>query len=263
MSSVFAFLASLALAGAPAKPAFSNVSLQSADGHLLAASIGIPKAAKYGVVLVHQGGRNKEDWLSIADKLYGDGVAVIAVDLRGHGGSAPLAQSPPAPADYAAMVGDVRAAIDRLEAEKITRVAVVGAELGANLGINAALEEGAVAMVAMLSPGLDYKGVITSDAVKRYGGRTLLIVAAADDTYSAKSAAILDGSAQGTHEFRLLEAGGRGMKMLSAEPALEGWLVGWIGTHWTTGESAPVKAVPVISTTPLSTSAPAVTPTPQ
>ncbi len=263
MPSVCAFLVSLALAGAPAKSSFNTVTLTSADGHVLSASLGLPKAAKYGVVLVHQGGRNKEDWLSIADKLYGDGVAVIAVDLRGHGASAPLAQSPPTPADYAAMVGDVRAAIDRLEAEKITRLAVVGAELGANLVINAALDESAVVIVAMLSPGLDYKGVITSDAVKRYGPRTLLLVAAADDTYGAKSAAILDGSAQGQHEFRLLEAGGRGMKMLSAEPALEGWLVGWIGTHWSTGESAPTKAVPVISTTPISTTAPAVTPTPQ
>jgi len=263
MPSVFALLASVALAGAPSKPTFTNVSLQSADGHVLAASLGVPKAAKYGVVLVHQGGRNKEDWLSIADKLYGDGVAVIAVDLRGHGASAPLAESPPVPADYAAMVGDVRAAIDRLEAEKVTRVAVVGAELGANLGINAALDEDSVAIVAMLSPGLDYKGVITSDAVKRYGGRTLLIVAASDDTYGAKSAAILDGTAQGIHEFRLLESGGRGMKMLSAEPALEGWLVGWIGTHWSSGEAAPARAVPAIPTTPLSTSAPAVTPPPQ
>ena len=157
------------------------------------------------------------------------------------------------------MVSDVKAAVERLRREQVGEIAIVGVELGANLAINAAIDEPRVVSVVMVSPGLDYQGVITTDAVKRFGSRSLLVVAAADDAYSARSAGILNDAATGVHEFRLLETGGRGMKLVGSEPALEGWLAGWVSTHWSAPATAPA-ATAVAPTTvggaPLETSAP-------
>lgn len=255
------FLVMLAGAATP-RPALTSAVLAAADGAQLATIESLPRGAQRGVVLVHQAKRNKEDWWTLAERFARAGYAVVAVDLRGHGGSASASPAELGRADYAAMVSDVRAAVDHLENHAVREVAVVGVELGANLAINAAVEEPAVVSVVMVSPGLDYQGVITTDAVKRYGPRSLLLVAAADDPYSAKSAGILDASATGAHEFRLLETGGRGMKLVGSEPALEGWLAGWVSTHWAASAPAPSTAAPAatLGTTPMETAAPTLGP---
>lgn len=252
----FAATAGAATAGL-AFPAATSVT--AADGVALAASWGVPNKATRGVVLVHQSGRNKEDFSSLGAALARDGNAVIAVDLRGHGGNVPAGATAPelAPADYAAMIGDVRAAAQALAGKGVKTFSFVGAELGANLVLNAAVDDPAVASVVLLSPGLDYKGIIASDATYRYGKRSLLLVASDDDTYGSKSAGLLAGRAQGPHEYRLLEGAGKGIKMFNREAALEGYVVGWIGSHWVLPqEAAPapsgtidVKATPV-SVTP-------------
>ena len=212
----------------------ATTSVIAADGATLSASWGVPNKASRGVVLVHQSGRNKEDFAGLAAALVRDGNAVITLDLRGHGGNVPTGKQAPelTQTDYAAMVGDVRSAAQALVAKGAKTLSFVGAELGANLVLNAAVDDSSVVSVVLLSPGLDYKGIITSDATYRYGRRSLLFVASDDDVYGAKSAGILAGRAQGPHEFRLLEGAGKGVRMFNREPALEGYVVGWIGSHW-------------------------------
>jgi pimeloyl-ACP methyl ester carboxylesterase len=237
--------ATLALAGgggkAPAKSANAwptAAKVTTEDGVALAATVALPAGAQRGVVLLHMNGRNKEDWNSMGDKLARTGVAVAAVDLREHGASLPAGATADRTAeDYAAMAKDARAAVKLLLDHGVGAVIVVGAELGANLAINAAVEEPKVAGVVMLSPGMEIKGVIATDAVQRYGKRPLLLVTSQDDTYSARSSANLDRLAQGDHALHILENAGKGTIMFNREPALEGYVVGWINTHW-----APVEA---------------------
>ena len=235
----FLLLAAAALASAGLSYP-TAVALKAADGTALAAAWGVPAKSAHGVVLVHQYGRNKEDWQFLAQELVRDGNAVIAVDLRGHGQSVGAVPRDLSPADFAAMQLDVRAAVAQLRGKGVSKFSLVGAELGANLAINVAVDEPGVVSAVMLSPGLDYRGVIAGDSVKRYGNRPLLLVASADDAYAARSAGVLDTTAVGEHEFRLLDGAGRGTKMLNREPALQGWLVGWIKAHW----SPPPPATP-------------------
>ncbi len=235
----------------------SPVVVTAADGTKLAASWGVPQRADRGVVLVHAYGRNKEDWWTLGDKLYRDGNAVITLDLRGHGANA---VSPPreiTQADRQAMIGDVAAAVAQLERRGVKQVALVGAEFGANLAANVAVDTPQVASMVLLSPGLVYQGIIVSDAPVRYGNRPMALVAGTDDAYGARSAGVLDAAAIGAHELRLLEGAGKGMKMLSREPSLEGWIVGWIATHWepaaASARPAPISGVPKVITMPTIT----------
>lgn len=227
---ILAAVVSAALAAGLGFPAATTV--VGADGTKLAAAWGVPAKSTRGVLFLHQSGRTKEDWSFLADKLYHDGNVVLTLDLRGHGANKARPPVELTPADYQAMQGDVTAALAVLKAKGVKQVSLVGAEVGANLAINAAMADPAVVSVVLLSPGMEQKGIIASDAVSRYGKRPLLLIAALDDPYGAHSAAALDGTALGEHELRLIETGGKGVKMLNQDPSLEGWIVGWIGRHW-------------------------------
>ncbi len=223
----------IAAAFAAAGVAFPTAAtVTTAEGTKLAAVWGIPAKSTRGVVLVHPYGRNKEDWQFLGEKLYRDGTAVLAVDLRGHGANVVGSATELSPADFQAMVGDVASAVATLQARGVSKISLVGAELGANLVVNVAVDNPAVVSLVLLSPGMEYKGIIAADAVKRYGNRPVALVAGTDDIYGARSAAALDASAVGEHVFRLLDGAGKGTKMLNREPSLEGWIVGWIATHW-------------------------------
>lgn len=215
-------------------------SVTTADGVQLAASMAVPAKASRGVLLLHQDGRGKEDWDSLGRRLHHSGYAVLAVDLRTQGANA-TADRPTTAEDYAAMQADVASAITLLKSKGVVDLCIVGAELGANLAVNAALPEPGVASLVLLSPSLEVRGIIASDAVPRYGARSLLLVAGEDDRAGARAAGVLDSRALGVHELRLLERGGRGVQLLLRDPSLEGVIAGWIGTHW---DAKPVVEAP-------------------
>ena len=169
MGLLFALLTAVTFA-ATALPFPSTVTLTAADGVTLQASLGVPPKATQGVVFVHMAGRNKEDWLPVAEKFYRQGLAVITLDLRGHGANTrpPVALTG---ADWVAMLGDVRAAVAELHNRGAERVSLIGAEVGANLVINVAAGDPTVASVVLLSPGLNYQGIASGEAARRYAAR--------------------------------------------------------------------------------------------
>lgn len=236
----------------------TQVTLKAADGVSLHAVYGAPGKAVNGVVFVHMAGRSKEDWQLLAEKLYRADTQVLAIDLRGHGAN--VSPGAPAPTAYGPMIADVRAAVDYLHARGCTSVTLVGAELGANLAINEAADDPSIRNVVMLSPGIDVKGVITTDAVKRYGARPLMIVASEGDVYSARSANALDRVAQGAHQVRMYDKTARGTSLLNQEPSLESLVIGWIQSHWAPLDVArpPAAAGPEIKVdvAPIETSGP-------
>ncbi|MFZ5479687.1 MAG: alpha/beta hydrolase [Myxococcota bacterium] len=240
-------------APAPAAVWPAAIALSASDGKPVPAVWGAPAKSDRGVVLVHQSGGAKEDWLAFGDKLFRGGLLVVAVDLRNKGVAADNAAALP-------MIEDVKAGIAHLRAKGATRIAVVGAELGANIALNLAADDPGVASVALLSPGMDYKGIITPDAIKRYGARPALFVASKDDAYGARSAQALDGQAQGPHQLVIFEAAGKGTKMFNREPSLEGTLLGFVQSGWVAPAAAPPKAaapaVKVDAATGLETSGP-------
>lgn len=220
--SLRAIVLALALCAPPALA--GSVSLSTDDGVKLAGqSWG---SGSKGVLLVHEDGRDHSTWGTFAERLSGAGFRVLAVDLRGHGGSttpAPLAE-----ADYQAMVADVDAGVAWLKANGASDVMVVGAALGANVALNAATDNPDIHNVVMLSPALNANGVKVSGAIGSYGDRPLLLVAAETDAMSVKTAGFLQGKAAGSTRFEQYPGSETGSRMLNAVPDLENLIVGWL-----------------------------------
>jgi pimeloyl-ACP methyl ester carboxylesterase len=205
--------------------AATTVPLEAMDGKRLSALVEKVPQSKKGVVLVHMDGRSGADWSALATRLAKSQMTAIAPDLRGHGRS--KTDTPTlAEADYAAMVQDVEAAVVWLRKNGATEVSCVGASLGANLCLAAAARDPSIVNLVLLSPGLNHHGVRAS--MDGYGDRPVLFVASADDTYSAKTVAILEPKAIGQHHSEVYAHAGQGTKMLSAEASLEGTIVSWL-----------------------------------
>lgn len=236
MALLFALLSAVALAAGTAFP--TRIVLTTTDGHALHADVGVPAKAVNGVVFVHMAGRNKEDWHAVANNLYRQGLSVLTLDLRGHGANVAATAPALTGADWIAMVGDVQAGVAELRKRGAERVALVGAEAGANLALIAAADDPKIASVALLSPGLEYKGLASGVPAKRYGPRPIFYAASQDDAYGLRSATALDSVATGPHTLTVFEKAGKGTSMFNREPTLESLLLGFLNTSWTAASTA-------------------------
>ena len=84
-----------------------------------------------------------------------------------------------------------------------------------------------VAVVPLLSPSTDYRGLRIEGAVRKYGARPLLLVASDDDPYASRSARELQKAGTGTREIVVLSGAGHGTNMLARAPDLTRVLVDW------------------------------------
>jgi pimeloyl-ACP methyl ester carboxylesterase len=217
-------LLSLFLGAAEASAAHT---LTAADGGSVHAVVTEVKGSPKGVVLAHMLGRDSSDWVSLAKRLESAKLSSIAIDLRGHGKSAGAGETLEA-SDYPAMLEDLKAAAAWLRKRGITEVSCVGASIGANLCAQLGAADPDIVNVVLLSPGLNYKGVTSGAALKAYGNRPVLIVAAEDDRFGPRNADALEGIAQGQVHYELLPEGGHGTKMLTRASNLESLVMSWL-----------------------------------
>ena len=61
---------------------------------------------------------------------------------------------------------------------------LAGASIGANLAVLAAADDPTVRSLALLSVGLDYRGLRLEAALKKFGARPALLVASQEDPYA-------------------------------------------------------------------------------
>jgi dienelactone hydrolase len=111
------------------------------------------------------------------------------------------------------------------------RTAVIGASIGSNMALRTGANVPDIKTVALLSPGLDYRRVTTDDAIIQYGERPILIVASADDTYSADSSRTLAEMALSEATLHMYETAGHGTNMFAPEPELTQMLLDWLNQH--------------------------------
>jgi pimeloyl-ACP methyl ester carboxylesterase len=218
-----------ALAMAFAVPAMADtIGLTTADGVQIGATT--YGSGDNGVVLIHGKGGTAADWSHFGERLATRGFHVVAVDLRGHGTSAGAAEL--TAETYPLMVADVHAAAVWLRENGAAKVHLVGDEFGANLAVQAAAADTEINDIALLSAGMNLEGVATPAAMETYGARPALVVASAGDSYSARSASVLEGKAAGPVYLEILVGEAKGVRMLTRDPQLEGKLVAWLnGTY--------------------------------
>ncbi|MBI4457918.1 alpha/beta fold hydrolase, partial [Candidatus Uhrbacteria bacterium] len=164
-----------------------TVAFTTSDGVTIAGSLFIGPAGGPAALLLHMMPKTKESWAPLAEALVGAGFgSVLAIDLRGHGeslrqGDRRLDYKNFSDAEHQAKMLDVEAAVEWLMKERgarLDRAVIVGASIGANLAIRFAADHPEVPAVAALSPGLDYRGVTTADAVARLRPKQAFFLAA-------------------------------------------------------------------------------------
>lgn len=214
-----------------------RVSIETADGVSLIGDWYEGPAGAPVALLLHMMPADRTSWRNFSGFLLAADWSALAIDLRGHGESTvssggPLDYRSFTDEDHQASMGDLEAAIRWLEARGVakTRIALVGASIGANLSIAYASEHVAIPAVAALSPGLDYRGITTDDKVARFRvGQSLLLAASAADERSAVCVRSLKERKADATALEFQDAG-HGTDMLERAPGLIDDLVGWLKT---------------------------------
>ena len=205
----------------PAEP--GPALFNAADGTPLAATFYPPVSQPApGVLLLHMLGGSKADWEPVARTMQQQGLAVLAMDLRGHGQSGGAQ-------DWTKAPGDVRAGWDWMVSRPevdAKRSAIVGASIGANLALIVGANNPDVVTVVALSPGQDFRGLQPAGVLKNFGERPVLLVASQDDGYSYDSVRQMVSLAP-LGEAYYFAAAGHGTFMFS-DPSLEPLIIDWL-----------------------------------
>ena len=200
------------------------------------------------VVLLHGLATNRDEWSGFASLLQRNGIAALAIDLRGHGESTRrlTAQGPElvdyhkfTPHDFQDMLLDVNAATDWLCSTNQpginkNRIGIVGANLGANIALRYTMFNEDLAALVLLSPGLNYKDVRTDDAMQKLGAVPLRIAVSQYDAFAFESSKRLieirkeTGHASDTNALIICTGNLHGANMLKGVKDLPTILLDWL-----------------------------------
>jgi pimeloyl-ACP methyl ester carboxylesterase len=204
------------------------VQFAAPDGLVIASTLyPAPVRPAPTVLLLHMAGSNRTAWNPLAQQLQATGFNVVAIDLRGHGDTGGAVDWVKAQQDISAVLTQLNTlpGVDR------QRIFIVGASIGANLGLNICAVTLNCKAAVLLSPALDYQGIKTADAMARYAGRPILIVASRNDALGGADSTTLDKLAQGEHKLQIYDGSGHGTTLLSAHPDLIVLIVEWLAAH--------------------------------
>ncbi len=222
-------LAACVLTCAAAALERENLELTASDGMKLSGFF-VKGGGEKGpaVVLLHMLGGDKENWEEILEQylLPQTSFSYLAIDLRGHGGSAVKGERRLSPAslsesDFRDMLKDVEAAVKYLRGRDDVdgdRIAVVGASIGANLAVNYAARDTGIKGAALLSGALDYRGVTTAGAIADCGARPLFFAACREDAQAGADLDRMVNLAKGKKTVRVFAGNLHGTRMFGNVP---------------------------------------------
>jgi len=222
------------LSGCTKRGDFVEVNFETDDGFVIYGDFYQPENPNgKALILLHMLRTDKSHWTEFAQRLKERGYYVLAIDLRGHGKSIEkngkrITWQEFDENDFKNMVLDVKAAKIFLIEKNIDSksIGIVGASIGANTALNYAVSDEEIRVIALLSPGLDYRGVKTEEAMKIYD-RPVFIAASKEDEPAASSSLKLYELAVGTKELKIYENAGHGTRMF-ANTNLMKVLIEWL-----------------------------------
>jgi pimeloyl-ACP methyl ester carboxylesterase len=223
-----------------------KVSFLTDDGVLIAGTYYSPSlshqmAPTNAIILLHMLGRDRNDWNTFASELSNrsNGFAVLSIDLRGHGESInqngkTISFQSFTPDDFNKMVLDVKAAKQFLVTQKSinpTNIAIVGASIGANVGLKYAASDPSIKAVVLLSPGLNYKGVTTSDSIRKYANPVYIATAGRDPIAGSDPQTLCSMIHCDNHLKVYQNSNSHGTDMFSdssLNPSLDNLIISWL-----------------------------------
>lgn len=182
------------------------------------------------VLCLHQWRSDRSSFASLATALQSAGMTVLAIDMRGYGGSTKTSAGKSIRPDRRA-VADIKAAMLFLRGHaKVdpARIGIVGASYGSSNAIIYAAGDAAVRAAVLLSPGLNYYNELpTEEPVRKYKGRPLLVAASSEDLRSVETVEEyrkIDPSI----EVKMYPNAGHGTDILDAGVGLEGIIISFL-----------------------------------
>jgi dienelactone hydrolase len=224
----------------PADTTPREVTLDSAGGAKIAGTFyPAARASSPALLMLHQWMSDRHSYDDLAKRMQAKGFAVLTIDGRGFGESVKTADGQaiaPSKSDdsVAGMKADVGVAFEFISKQDNVdpaRVGIIGASYGSSLALIWSADDPKVKSAALLSPGLNYFGNMpTEPAVRKYGNRALLLVAAEDDKESAGAVKKLkEAGNSSTHEVKVYKQGGHGTGLFEAKVGLEDLLEDFFG----------------------------------
>jgi alpha-beta hydrolase superfamily lysophospholipase len=234
----FVLLFLIALSGCTKRGEFMEVSFKTDDGFTIYGDFYQPENPNgKALILLHMLRTDKSHWTEFAQRLKERGYYVLAIDLRGHGKSLDkngkkITWQEFSENDFKNMVLDVKAAKLFLIEKGINSksIGIIGASIGANTALNYAATDEEIRVIALLSPGLDYRGVKTEDAMKVYD-RPVFIAASKEDEPAASSSLKLYELALGKKELKMYENAGHGTRMFGSTNLMDE-LINWLENNF-------------------------------
>ena len=163
------------------------VSLTTQDGWILSALYQSAQENNRTVVLLHDLGKNKEQFSTFKSVLAKEGFGYLALDLRGHGQSTNQGDYRKFAREgvdnqFNKMTRDVDAALTFLDKKRIpsSNIAVLGSGLGANVAAKSMTFWPDTPLLALISPTTNNRAVLSIPAMRLYKGNSLIAAGAAD-----------------------------------------------------------------------------------
>lgn len=204
---------------------FESVHIVTEDGVRIAADWHLAPGEKFAILL-HMRPATKESWGAWIAPLMEAGYSCLAYDQRGHGGSTmdgTLKFEAFTDAQNQAKQKDLEAVFAWLQGKGATEAntVLIGASMGANLAIRFMAEHHGVPITLALSPGINYRGIATDDAITQLGPiQRVVLVASDDDVEAFEGCRRLNTLAPDRTTFVEKHSLGHGTHMTEREPAL-------------------------------------------
>lgn len=209
-----------------------RVELKTQDGVQIIGDY-YPAESSRGILLLHMMPADRKSWTAFAAKLQAAGFQALAIDLRGHGESegGPDGYKKFSDAEHQASQLDVEAGAEFLKSKGVTELHLAGASIGANLALKYLSERSEARSAILLSPGLDYRGVLTAPALEKISPtQGIYLAAAEDDGYSRDTVAELSRKIiqDNRHMLKVFKSGGHGTRLFEAHPEFMEELATWL-----------------------------------
>ncbi len=175
-------------------------------------------------LLLHMMPATKESWNEFAYIIQKNGYAALAIDMRGHGESTEmngirLDYKEFKDEEHRSSMNDIASAKEFLAGQSdidMSRIAIVGASIGANLALWQASIDKHVRLIMLLSPGLNYRGILADELAPKFKG-FVYILATEGDTKAADSSRKLSGIFPGEIKIDILKGNLHGTNMINRE----------------------------------------------
>lgn len=164
----------------------SNVNLSTSDGWAIAATFYQGESGRC-VILLHDLEKSRSEFATLTERLRNENFCYLSIDLRGHGystnkGRYDSFEKTGQKNEFNKMTEDVYSAIKYLIAKGFAEkdIYILGVGLGANVAGKSLTKYSDIAGVAMITPSLKQRDVVTLSGIKDYKGPVFIGVSSED-----------------------------------------------------------------------------------